>query len=172
MRFTYHYILSTMPHQDAIIFFAHGMVVPYNTSVRYHTIPPAASLLRQRWRGRTITITITKQRMLTLTVRHSAIRRAGLRLADRAVFCPSRGVLRPSSRCFSTQTILPPILSPPSPPRPLSPIEQKSLMGKVINRYSVQRSQERIRLAESFFQAATRQAADPYVLLIVSLIRL
>lgn len=62
---------------------------------------------------------------------------------------------------FSTAAAkLPPVLPPPSPPQPQTPVAEKGLAGKVINRYSIKGQQHRIRVAESFFQAATRQASN------------
>jgi len=68
-----------------------------------------------------------------------------------------------TGRSFSTVQTLPPVLPPPSPPQPQTPYKEKGMVGKVMSRYSIQGSQQRIRLAESLFQAATRQGADPYV---------
>ena len=98
-----------------------------------------------------------------LATRQPIFRRVTYRLANRTVARLQDGGV-PSdlrSSAFSTATILPPVLPPPSPPPPQNPQAEKGVMGKVMNRYSVQGSQNRIRVAEAFFQAATRQGADP-----------
>lgn len=107
--------------------------------------------------------------MIPLSLSRQTIGRSpALRLTTRvAVLLQQDGGLRGRSRSFSsssstTPTLLPPVLLPPSPPQPQVPLNERGIVGKVMNRYSIKESQSRIRVAESFFQAATRQGADPY----------
>ena len=98
-----------------------------------------------------------------LLARQQIGRSTAFRLSTRAAALIQDG--SSAARPFSTAPMLPPVLPPPSPPQPQAPIHEKGMMGKLMNRYSIQDSQNRIRIAESFFQAATRQGADPYVIL-------
>ena len=91
------------------------------------------------------------------------MRRATCRLATRSLARIENDPVRRASAFLSTTgaaATLPPVLPPPSPPPPQTPQAEKGIVGKVMNRYSVQDSQNRIRVAEAFFQAATRQGAD------------
>lgn len=72
---------------------------------------------------------------------------------------------RPLTTSMSTSQQLPPVLSPPSPPLPEVEQPQKSFFSKLIDRYSPRSQRDRVYHSEVLFQAATRQAADPYVLL-------
>ena len=52
-------------------------------------------------------------------------------------------------------------LSPPSPPPPATDPPKKGILTRLMDRYSILQQQDRIRKAESLFQAATFQASDP-----------
>jgi hypothetical protein len=65
-------------------------------------------------------------------------------------------------RCINTQQ-LPPVLTPPSPPLPLVQPPQKGFFAKILDRYSPRSQKDRNYQSEVLFQAATQQAADPYV---------
>lgn len=59
-------------------------------------------------------------------------------------------------------THLPPVLpNPPIPPEPIELMRPKGPLMSVLDSLSISSQQERIVRAESLFQAAKRQAADP-----------
>lgn len=68
------------------------------------------------------------------------------------------------SKAASFETLLPPVLPEASPPQPLTERPSKNWLQKQWERYSFKGQQHRIHTAEAFFQAASRQASDPYVL--------
>lgn len=95
--------------------------------------------------------------LLTKEARRFAVSpREARSLAKRRII-PSQS----SSAHFSSAATLPPILPPPSPPQPETPVVEKGFVGKLVSRYSLNGQQNRIKVAEAFFQAATRQAANP-----------
>jgi hypothetical protein len=61
------------------------------------------------------------------------------------------------------ETILPPVLPQVSPPQPKKEMHPKNVFTRLWERYSPKGQQHRIHTAEALFQAASRQASDPYV---------
>jgi hypothetical protein len=61
------------------------------------------------------------------------------------------------------KSILPPVLPQASPPQPLEERPAKTWFTRQWDRYSFKGQQHRIHTAEALFQAASRQASDPYV---------
>jgi hypothetical protein len=67
------------------------------------------------------------------------------------------------------ETVLPPVLPQASPPQPLTERPAKNWLTRQWDRYSFKGQQHRIHTAEALFQAASRQASDPYVNLCILL---
>lgn len=61
------------------------------------------------------------------------------------------------------QQRLPLLPNPPLPPAPAENVRPKSALQRWSDKFSLTGQQNKIRRGESLFQAARRQAADPYV---------